>query len=147
MEKWTWIIPIFIALFQFVQWYTTRRYSVDKDNKEEILNRVASVEEDFKERVEELKTFNHETEKRVRSLEAKQITEEKVKDLLGDRIKPLEENLKQFEIEMKTIYKEQSSEWKEVNRFMMESMNNLAQDVNIIKGQLSARRMEDASKQ
>lgn len=140
------VVGVFSSIIIFL---ITRKDNKDKDIRVEVKDNIKSVETQMEKQIQSLSSDLRSQGVRIRQLEGTQITEEKVKILLKERIEPIERGMEQVEMDMKQSYKDLSMELKSVSmefsselrasqRNLQDAIMVLSDNISYIRGKLEA---------
>jgi len=148
---------ITVPLLMYITFNITRRDSKSRQRKEDQEKIIEShkkdlqkVENSMKAQIESLEEDIESHAKRLRILEGQQITEDKVKTLLKEKIEPLERAVAKLEVDLKDNYKDLTTEMKVAsstfseelrkhNTYMAEALRDLSVSLNYLKGRFEAK--------
>ena len=137
------VTPILTA---FLIYNLSRRDKAEKRKEEDRRGEISKVEIRLKEDLSGVKVDIKELhqsqlllESEVRSLESRQITIEEVKDLLRDRVKPVEDTLHQLDRDMRSNYNDLDRDLKQTSLILQEGLRSLSGDISYIKGKLETK--------
>lgn len=128
------------ALLLYILNRRDRRVEKEKEDKKRW---ICSIEQSIRDEIGELDNEYNSLENRVRTMENMHISEEKVKALLKERVKPLEDGIYKLERDMKDSYSDLSNEIKQNNVTLLSHIQDISSSLQFLKGKFEARRSDD----